>query len=171
MSITMDEFAEGWDARAPHHSKQSLRLWLRLLRCTTVVEKTIRNRLTREFNATLPRFDVLAALYRRPDGMTMGELSRHLLVSNGNVTGLVVRLQDDGFVRRQPLATDRRTFRVKLTAKGKRAFERMAKVHERWLDDMFGGLSNADIEQLLELLVRADQSIQRAAAKETKDDA
>lgn len=170
MSIAANEIIEERDARTPSHSKQSLRLWLRLFRCTTIVEKTVRNRLAREFGATLPRFDLLSVLHRRPAGMTMSELSGHLLVSNGNVTGLVNRLEADGLVKRQALVTDRRAFHVKLTAKGRRTFASMTAVHEQWIDGLFHGLSDADIQQLLDLLERTDRSVQEAVSRESEHD-
>src|SRR5215475_11975201 len=103
---------------SPQDHKDELRLWLRLLTCTNLVEAAIRKRLAEEFDTTLPRFDLLAQLHRAPDGMTLGELSRRMMVTNGNVTGLVERLVKSGHIKRSPLATDRRVQIVKLTAKG-----------------------------------------------------
>lgn len=171
MSVTLENAAGEAEAGAPSRSKQALRLWLRLLRCTTIVEKTVQQRLLREFGATLPRFDVLATLHRHPSGMTMSELSEHLLVSNGNVTGLVSRLQEDGLVNRKALAEDRRSYRVSITARGRRVFESMAQDHEQWIGDLFGGLTNAEIRQLLGLLARADRSVQKAKIREAENDA
>ncbi|RMD90827.1 MAG: MarR family transcriptional regulator [Alphaproteobacteria bacterium] len=141
------------------HSKQSLRLWLRLLSCATVIEKRLRTRLAREFHTTLPRFDVLAALERHPDGLTMGELSHALMVSNGNVTGVANRLLADGLIEREVDARDRRTFRVRLSRKGREEFATMAKVHEGWVDDMFADLTNEEIETLMEQLIRVRRSV------------
>ena len=106
------------------HSKQSLRLWLKLLSCTTVIENWLRNRLRAEFGTTLPRFDVLAALDRHPEGLRMGELSRYLLVSNGNVTGIVQRLEEEGLIEREQAPNDRRAIRVRLSPKGRALFAR-----------------------------------------------
>ncbi len=160
MSAPTAKIREKLGGHAPH-SKQSLRLWLKLLSCTTVGEKMIRNRLAKDFETTLPRFDVLSALERSQDGLTMGELSSQLLVSNGNVTGLVSRLQDDDMVAREALENDRRTFKVKLTQKGRKAFTRMAETHEEWVDDMFGDLTDEEISLLLSLLLRAQESIHK----------
>jgi DNA-binding MarR family transcriptional regulator len=102
----------------------------------------------------LPRFDVLAALYRRRDGVTMTELSRMLLVSNGNATTVVDRLESDGHVRRTPSETDRRTVFVALTPPGVTLFERLAEEHEREISRLFGGLSEADLDRLTEILKR-----------------
>lgn len=146
------------------HSKQSLRLWLRLLSCSTRIENIVRERLRRDFATTLPRFDVLAALERNPKGLSMGELSRCLMVSNGNVTGVVARLEADGLIARTPSKRDRRTHRVTLTPKGRRRFKRMAEVHEGWIEELFSGLSRAEAETLLSHLQRLQQSVAAAAA-------
>ena len=153
----------------PPHSKQSLRLWLRLLNTTTFIEKSIRSYFAQAFDTTLPRFDVLAALDRHPDGLTMGELSEHLLVSNGNVTGLVSRLQEDGMVLRTASKDDRRTYRVRLTRKGQQAFHEMATAHESFVDGMLSGLNDKDLGKLTTLLERLQKSAAEAAQKKDKD--
>jgi DNA-binding MarR family transcriptional regulator len=129
-------------------SKARLRLWVRLLRATRLVESETRERFKSKFNVTLPRFDVLAALYRKPDGMLMSEISRFLLVSNGNVTGIVDRLAQDGFIVRSQRNGDRRTSFVRLTAKGHAAFVDMATAHERWINELLGGVKARDAEDL-----------------------
>ena len=133
-------------------SKARLRLWIRLLRSSRAVENEIRERLRVEFDMTLPRFDVLAALFRKPDGMLMSELSRYLMVSNGNVTGIVDRLVADGHVERAKRNGDRRTSVVRLTVKGQTDFERMARTHETWINDLFGDLSPDEVEVLSNML-------------------
>ncbi len=115
-------------------SKQRLRLWIRLLRVTRFIEGEIRERLRREMDTTLPRFDVMAALSRADAPMTMSELSRYLMVSNGNVTGIIDRLVDDGLVSRTPLEGDRRSNLVALTEAGENSFVEMAAAHESWVD-------------------------------------
>jgi DNA-binding MarR family transcriptional regulator len=135
-------------ARGHPESKARLRLWIRLLRATRVVEGKTRARFKTQFNATLPRFDVMAALYRKPDGMLMSEISRFLLVSNGNVTVIVDRLAADGFVARSQRDGDRRTSFVRLTAKGRAAFADMSAAHEGWIDRLFGGITAREAEQL-----------------------
>lgn len=142
------------------HSKQSLRLWLRLLSCSTVVEKRIRNKLAREFDTTLPRFDVLAALERKREGMTMGEMSETLMVSNGNVTGVVNRLLKDSLIVKEIEPQDRRTTRIRLSNKGEEDFTKMASAHEGWVDQMFNALDNDEIEQLMGLLAKLRTSIE-----------
>ncbi len=132
--------------------KQSLRLWLKLLGTTNATEKTLKERLRVEFKATLPRFDVLAELSRRPNGVTMGELSSMLMVSNGNLTGLAKRLQDDGLILRTPMPTDKRTYILFITRKGKTAFEAMAVQHEKWVEGLFSSLDEQDITDLMTIL-------------------
>jgi DNA-binding MarR family transcriptional regulator len=135
-------------ARQHTGSKSRLRLWIRLLRASRLIEGTARERLKLQFNATLPRFDVMAALYRKPDGMLMSEISRFLMVSNGNVTGIVDRLVAEGFVVRAQRNGDRRTSFISLTRKGRAAFADMAAAHERWIDELLGGVSVRDAERL-----------------------
>jgi len=142
------------------HSKQSLRLWLRMLTCTSIIEKRIRNRLRAEFATTLPRFDVLAALDHAGKPLTMSELSKHLMVSNGNITGIVSRLEGDGLVRREGSARDRRTVYVALTETGQREFNRQARHHERWLDQMTAQLTDAEITALLDRLGELRHSVE-----------
>ena len=135
-------------ARRDTDSKARLRLWIRLLRATRVVEAQTRELFKRKFNATVPRFDVMAALSRKPEGMLMSEISRFLLVSNGNVTGIVERLVKDGFIARSRRNGDRRTSFVRLTARGRAAFGEMSAAHEGWIDWLLGGLSAREADQL-----------------------
>jgi DNA-binding MarR family transcriptional regulator len=137
---------------APPASKERLRLWIRLLRASRIVENELQGRLKREFETTLPRFDVMAALNRAPDGMLMSDLSRYLLVSNGNVTGIVDRLVKDGFVARTRRDGDRRTSIVSLTAEGAAAFRAMAAAHEGWIDDLLGDVGEGDARRLSSML-------------------
>ncbi len=133
-------------------AKVRLKLWLRLLRTARGVEMDLRERLRLEFNVTLPRFDVLAALCRKSEGMLMSELSRSLMVSNGNVTGIVDRLVSDGMVSRAQRVGDRRTSIVRLTKSGRRNFEQMAQVHESWVDELLAGVSADEADDLSQLL-------------------
>jgi len=141
-------------------AKRRLRLWLRLLTCSGLVERAVRRRLREEFAATLPRFDLMAALDRAPAGLTMGELSARLKVSNGNVTGVVERLVGEGLVERTPLPTDRRSYKVALTATGRAAFAAMAERHAGWIDRLLGDLSDGEIEQLMGLLARLRRTVE-----------
>lgn len=156
-SVSTRAFAEKLGG-APH-SKTSLRLWLRLLSCSMIIERRVRSRFEEEFKSTLPRFDVLAALAREPDGLTMSRLSAALLVSNGNITGIVNRLIEEALVVRTMASNDRRVATVRLTRKGREAFQRMAKAHEKWVDKMFAGLSDAQMEQLMNLLAEVRHSV------------
>lgn len=144
------------------HSKLSLRLWLRLLSCATVVEKRVRARLEEEFGTTLPRFDVLAAIARHPDGPTMSQLSRSMMVSNGNVTAVVNRLMEDGWIVRTVGGRDRRVATVRLTRKGRAAFAKMAEAHERWIDTMFAEIPDAELESLMATLANVRRSVEHS---------
>lgn len=135
-------------------SKRRLKMWIRLLGVTRSSESTLREYLRLTHDTTLPRFDVMAALYRRRDGVTMSELSRMLLVSNGNATAVVDRLEADGMVRRTPSDTDRRTVYVAMTPAGIAAFEAMATGHEAEVDKLFAGVTEADLDALTEILKR-----------------
>ena len=131
---------------------QRLRLWLRMLRATRRIESDLRERLREAHDTTLPRFDVLAALYREPDGMRMTQLSKRLMVSNGNVTGLVDRLAADGLVARAAIEGDRRATRVHLTDAGRTTFEEMAPAHRGWIDDIFDDLSTEEVRTMINAL-------------------
>jgi DNA-binding MarR family transcriptional regulator len=133
-------------------SKERLRLWIRLLRVVRVVEGELRERLKREFGSTLPRFDVLSALYREREGMQMSDLSRFRLVSNGNVTGIVERLVGDGLVQRAAREGDRRAFVVRLTQAGVARFEAMAAAHEEWIAELLGEIGEAEAKALSAML-------------------
>jgi DNA-binding MarR family transcriptional regulator len=135
-----------------HH--EALRLWLRLLTCTLLIERRIRGRLRERFSTTLPRFDLMAQLERNPEGLRMGELSRRMMVTGGNITGITDQLVAEGLVERRPIPGDRRVQAVRLTAKGRRAFDAMASAHERWIIDLLGGLGAADRDRLHALLGR-----------------
>jgi len=153
--------AETKVAERPGDHKTELRLWLRLLTCSTLIENELRRRLRDEFDITLPRFDLLAQLDRAPNGMTLGELSQRMMVSNGNITGLVDRLVEQGLIQRRPLPTDRRVHIVRLTAEGQRTFRAMARVNADWIGEIFAGLLPRDIEALMGLLAKTKESARR----------
>ena len=142
---------------AASESKDRLRLWIRLLRASRIIEAELRERLKGKFDTTLPRFDVMAALYREPDGMMMSDLSRYLLVSNGNVTGIVDRLVSEGHALRTQRDGDRRTSVVRLTHKGRELFQIMAAAHEGWVDEVLGDVSRAEARRLT-LMLKAFRS-------------
>ncbi len=161
MSVAIREKHDGELA-----DRSSVRLWLRLLSCATVIEKRVKRRLTEQFDATLPRFDVMAQLDRADDGMTMGALSSALLVSNGNVTGVVQVLARDGLVALTPSPTDGRVSIARLTDEGRRQFAAMAAAHHDWIEAMLAALSPAEQDALYALLGKLKQSI---AAEPTED--
>jgi DNA-binding MarR family transcriptional regulator len=132
--------------------KERLRLWIRLLRVTREIEGALRERFKAEFDITLPRFDVMAALWRVPEGMMMSALSRFLLVSNGNVTGIVERLVADGLVERAGRAGDRRASIVRLTCAGRTAFAAMAVANARWIEELLGGVGRDDARDVAAIL-------------------
>ena len=138
----------GVEARADRGDHAVLRLWLRLLASTTQVEAEIRKRLRERFDISLARFDYMAQLYRVKGGMKMSELSQLLMVTGGNVTGLTDELAREGVVVRASDPADRRAWIVRLTAKGRRSFEAMAREHERWILELFAGLDSAAVRQL-----------------------
>lgn len=135
-------------------SKSRLRLWLRLLKLTSGLEAEVRRRLRDKHDTTLPRFDVMAALARYPDGLKMSELSGYLKVSNGNVTGIVDRLTDEGLTLRVSVPNDRRAQLARLTPKGLKVFEALAQEHEAWIDELLGDLSKQSVAELMSLIER-----------------
>ncbi|MGZ5922276.1 MAG: MarR family winged helix-turn-helix transcriptional regulator [Rhizomicrobium sp.] len=147
---------------SPHAHKDELRLWLRLLTCTNLIEAGIRKRLSENFDTTLPRFDLLAQLERAPKGMTLGDLSRRMMVTNGNVTGLVERLVQSGHLKRSALPNDRRVQIVKLTPKGQANFNRIASAHEGWIAEFFARLSPKEIDGLIQSLGKLKDSVKSA---------
>ena len=140
-----------------HH--QALKLWLRWLSCTTRIEDAIRKRLAAEFSTTLPRFDLMAQLERQPEGLTMRELSKRLMVTGGNVTGITDQLESEGLVVRAPHPTDRRAFSVQLTPAGRKLFRRMATTHERWVVELFAGWTPEQKATLHEQLAALKQPL------------
>jgi len=146
-------------AHADQHA--SLRLWLRLLSCTTRVEDRIRQKLRESFDITLPRFDLMAQLERHPEGLTMGELSRRMMVTGGNITTIVDQLEKEKLVVREVGVHDRRSFMVKLTMAGRKAFKDMAVAHEAWVASMFEGLSSNQLSQLYTLLGSLKKNLQK----------
>jgi DNA-binding MarR family transcriptional regulator len=141
---------------------EALRLWLRLLTCTSLMEAAVRAELRRDFDCTLPRFDLMAQLERHPGGLRMGELSRRLMVTGGNVTGITDQLVREGLVTREAPPDDRRAFVVRLTPAGRRQFLRMAEAHEAWVARLVAGLGAPERRQLFELLARLKSSVKRA---------
>lgn len=136
-------------------AKTRLRLWLKLLKMSRQIEVELRENFRVEFETTLPRFDVMAALHRFPKGLRMNELSAVLKVSNGNITGIVDRLVNDSLVARVPVPGDRRALLVKLTPSGKKEFSKQAKQHEIWVDALLSDVSIDDAEMMMSLADKA----------------
>jgi DNA-binding MarR family transcriptional regulator len=146
-----------------HH--QSLKLWLRMLSCTVRIENEIRSRLRTAFGITLPRFDLMAQLERHPQGLRMGELSKRMMVTGGNITGITDQLEQEKLVLRVADPRDRRAYSVRLTAAGRRAFAEMAAVHEGWIAELLKDMPARDKGQLIDLLSRMKQHLNEAEDK------
>jgi DNA-binding MarR family transcriptional regulator len=144
----MSEAARSSAALPIDASKARLRLWLRILGVSRLIETELRERLRSRFDTTLPRFDVLSVLYRSAEGLRMSELSNALRVSNGNITGIVDRLAADRLVVRVPVEGDRRAMTVRLTAEGKQSFEKLAAAHEAWVDELLDSVTPAEANWL-----------------------
>jgi DNA-binding MarR family transcriptional regulator len=161
----LGDSAIGHEGRAASTNHAAVKTWLRLLSCTTQIETEIRRRLRLHFDMTLPRFDYLAQLHRfreeQPEGLRMNALSRYLMVTGGNVTSLTDELEKSGYVTRQVDPEDRRSFRIALTLRGKRAFERVAEEHERWVVELLSGLDLDEGGQLHALLGHLRLSLTR----------
>lgn len=151
------------EARAHSEHPEALRLWLRMLTCTQLVEKRLRTRLREQFDTTLPRFDLMAQLERAPDGLKMNELSRRMMVTGGNVTGITDQLVNEGLVDRVDVEGDRRAYRVRLTARGRKLFHEMAQQHEQWILDAFHGLNGKEMGTLHRLLGKVKEQAQASA--------
>lgn len=134
-------------------ARQRLRLWLQMLKAVRHVEGSLRERLRSGYSTTLPRFDVLAALHSEPEGMKMSELSQHLVVSNGNVTGVVDRLVNEELVERLTLESDRRAFLVRITDKGRALMDEMTSEHLSWIDEMFTDVSESDAARGISIML------------------
>ncbi len=144
-------------AHADHHD--ALRLWLRMLTCTQLVEQRVRSNLREQFETTLPRFDLMAQLERAPDGLKMNELSRRMMVTGGNVTGITDQLEAENMVQRVPVEGDRRALLIRLTPTGRKAFAEMAEAHERWIIEALSGLNQREVQSLHTLLGKVKQRI------------
>jgi DNA-binding MarR family transcriptional regulator len=147
------------ETRATAADHAALRLWLRLLTCTNLIEGQIRSHLRTEFDITLPRFDLMAQLERHPEGLKMGVLSKRMMVTGGNVTGITDQLVAEGLVMREDNPKDRRAYIVKLTTAGRRSFKQMAEAHEKWIFDLFSGLSEKEVTTLHKLLAQLKQHV------------
>ena len=153
------------EARAHSEHPQALRLWLRLLTCAQLIETRVRSELRTQFATTLPRFDLMAQLERAPEGLKMNELSRRMMVTGGNITGITDQLAAEGLVGRIEVEGDRRACRVQLTDKGRRTFHAMAGQHAKWVVDAFSGLSDKEVATLHKLLGKVKEHVAAAKAE------
>lgn len=140
--------------------KEGLRLWLRIVSCSQMVEQEIRTLLREKFDTTLPRFELMSSLDRVPDGLSMGELSNWLMVTKGNVTGIAERLSEDGFIKRSPTPTDRRSFCVTLTPRGKKLYKEMEQEYEGLLDKLFSDVSLDDSDMFTGVLAKVKEVVE-----------
>jgi DNA-binding MarR family transcriptional regulator len=147
------------ESRAADDHHLALRVWLRFLACANIVQGRTRAALRQDFDSTLPRFDLMAQLERFPSGLKMSDISKRMMVTGGNVTGITDQLVSEGLVSRQTAPRDRRAYAVRLTPAGRRAFREMARAHERWIVSMFGGLTKAETTQLHALLAKLKQHL------------
>lgn len=154
--------AETKAVEMPEDHREELRLWLRLLTCSNLIESEVRRRLRERFDVTLPRFDLMAQLDKSPEGMTLSDLSKRMMVSNGNLTGLVDRLVASGHLDRRVSELDRRAQIVSLTCAGQAEFRAMAAEHEAWIADLFGDLTQREQRDLMRLLAKTKLSARRA---------
>ena len=159
----MDGSAVDHETRLEADDHFALKLWLRILTCSNLIESRIRHHLRRDFDCTLPRFDLLAQL-ERADGLKMSELSQRLMVTGGNVTGLADQLQHEGWLVREAVENDRRATRLRLTGAGRERFSGMARTHEGWVVDMLGALSRDEQRQLHVLLGKLKLGLRPAGA-------
>lgn len=166
---SLGEARIGLEARAQADDHLDVRLWLRLFACSAQIGHSVRQHLRTRFDTTLPRFDYMAQLERHPEGLRMNVLSRYLMVSGGNVTGLTDLLVNEGLVERVSEPGDRRSWRVRLTARGRAEFAAMAAAHEGWLVDLFQGVplpvKHALYEHLGQLRVHLAQRQTEIAAQ------
>jgi DNA-binding MarR family transcriptional regulator len=153
------------ETRATAEHAKDLRLWLRMLACTNLIENHVRAKLRSDFDITLPRFDLMSQLERSPQGLKMGELSKRMMVTGGNVTGITDQLVREGLVVREDSPKDRRAYIVKLTAEGRRSFRRMAEAHEDWMVALFSGMDEKQRDELYDLLAELKSSAGKVAAK------
>lgn len=154
------------DVHGHADGKQELRVWLRMLSTTKLVSQEIRRRLRAEFGATLPQFDLLAQLDREPEGLRLGEISKRTMVTNGNITGLVERLEADGLVSRQTPGDDRRVTVARLTDAGRRVFAEMAAVHETWVQELMADIDQSTLSVLARNVDQLHKSVRNHLSEE-----
>ena len=150
------------ESRLTRDDHLSVRVWLRLLSCTNLIESRVAGRLRDDFDTTLPRFDFLSQLERHPGGLRMTDISKRMMVTGGNVTHIADQLLAEGLITRAVAPDDRRASIVKLSAAGRRAFAEMARRHEEWIVATFAGLNEAERSQLYALLAKLKRHLTAA---------
>jgi len=153
------------------HEQEGVKTWMRLISCAQLVEQAIRAMLREKFDSTLPRFEFLAALDRVSDGITMGELSRWLMVTKGNITGIAERLSEDGYITRKPTPSDRRSFIVAFTPKGRKEYKRMESEYQRLIEEIFSDLSIEESDTLAGLIAKIKEGVLRQRGEERDEGA
>jgi len=167
--VTPPENLPDLESRVRQDDHQDLRLWLRLLACSHLLESEVRGRLRTQYGTTLPRFDLMAQLDRAPEGMKMSELSRHMMVTNGNITGITDQLERDGLVARVKAVSDRRSSIIRLTPKGQSLFRKLAASHEQWIQSLLTDLPASTHSALMDSLGELKRLIQpRLTARTVK---
>jgi DNA-binding MarR family transcriptional regulator len=159
MDALADQTPLDHESRIEQDDHHAIRLWLRLLTCTNLIERHLRNRLRNDFDITLPRFDLMAQLAREPKGLTMGDLSQRMMVSGGNVSGIATQLEREGLISREPVPGNRRAFCVTLTVPGKKRFSEMATAHEAWIVDCLGEMNGEEYERMMAMLRQIKVSV------------
>jgi DNA-binding MarR family transcriptional regulator len=154
------------ETRLARDDHGAIRLWLRMLSANRLLETRTRRLLQERYGTTLPRFDLMAQLERAPRGLKMGELSKRMMVTGGNVTGITDLLEDEGLVERVADPADRRAWLVRLTPAGRRAFAAMAAEHERWIVECFAELSNREMASMAALLARLKSHVRLLEERE-----
>jgi len=163
MKLTAAQPRLDHESRIENDDHHAIRLWLRLLTCTNLVEQHLRVRLRKQFDITLPRFDFMAQLEREPEGLTMGALSQRMMVSGGNISGIATQLEREGLISRSPVPSNRRAFCVTLTREGRARFAEMARAHEEWVAELLGHVSAPDCEQLMSTLKQIKMGVDHIA--------
>lgn len=166
----VDKIQEDLEARLLQEDHQALKLWLRMLSCTNLIVSVLRRRLQSAFSLSMARFEFLAQLERHPEGLRMSDISRRMMVSSGNVTGLADRLEADGLIVREVNARDRRSVKVRLTASGQKFFAEVAQVHEGWVIELFEGLTEEERNAFYQLLGKLKGHVKEVANGASKEE-
>jgi MarR family transcriptional regulator, organic hydroperoxide resistance regulator len=148
-------------------SETSIRLWFRLVRLEARMQAAVGDRL-RQIGVSIPQCDVLTTLSEK-EGVSQQQLAERLYVTKGNISGLLDRLEEAGFVERRAAAADRRQYSIHLTEAGRAMAEKAIAVQHRWIASTLGRLSEADLEALeTQLIALRDIVREQEAPARTK---